>query len=63
MKISIYARYAKERFETARQYSFCIMNESSDNRKECERVVACRNANPGPDTALGKTTPVKPRSR
>jgi hypothetical protein len=40
MKIPIYAPYAKERFETARQHQFCILiqfctlNESSAIRKE-----------------------------
>jgi len=33
IKISIYAPYAKERFETARQLQFCILNESSPTRK------------------------------
>jgi hypothetical protein len=33
MKISIYAPYAKEPFETARQHSFCILSESWATRQ------------------------------
>jgi hypothetical protein len=46
MKFSICAPYAKERFETAREHSVCILNESSAIRKlPVHHLDLCKIAN------------------